>query len=63
LITSEIIELIRDGTSVAEIMSFGPTILPLDALMEGVARSSAQSRWKARFPDGTKLVIIHLSMR
>jgi urease gamma subunit len=31
LITSEVLELIRDGKSVAEILSIGPTILPLDA--------------------------------
>src|SRR5229473_8474000 len=37
LITSEILELIRDGKSVAEIMSVGPTILSPDAVMEGVA--------------------------
>src|SRR6266849_6384701 len=37
LITSAILELIRDGRSVAEIMSIGPTILPLNAVMEGVA--------------------------
>ena len=37
LITSEILEMIRDGRSVAEIMSLGATILPADAVMEGVA--------------------------
>ncbi len=37
LITSELLELIRDGKSVAEIMSIGPTILPLDAVMEGIS--------------------------
>ena len=35
-ITSEILELIRDGRSVAEIMSLGPTILAADAVMDGV---------------------------
>jgi urease gamma subunit len=35
LITSEVLELIRDGKSVADIMSIGSTILPLDAVMEG----------------------------
>jgi urease gamma subunit len=36
LITSEVLELIRDGKSVAEIiMSIGSTLLPLDAVMEG----------------------------
>jgi urease gamma subunit len=35
LITSEVLELIRDGKSVAEIMSIWSTLLPLDAVMEG----------------------------
>ena len=38
LITSEILELIRDGRSVAEIMSLGSTILAADAVMDGVRR-------------------------
>jgi len=35
LITADVLELSRDGKSVAEIMSIGPTILPLEALLEG----------------------------
>ena len=35
LITSEVLALIRDGKSVAEIMSIWSTLLPLDAVMEG----------------------------
>ena len=34
LIASEVLELIRDGKSVAEIMSIWSTLLPLDAVME-----------------------------
>src|ERR1700741_5323198 len=37
LITADILELIRDGRSVAEIMTLGAAILPVDAVMEGVA--------------------------
>jgi urease subunit gamma len=37
LITAEVLELSRDGKSVAEIMSIGPTILPLEAAMGGVS--------------------------
>jgi urease gamma subunit len=37
LITSALLELIRDGESAAEITSIGPTILPRDAVMEGVS--------------------------
>jgi urease gamma subunit len=35
LITADVLELSRDGKSVAEIMSIGPTILPLEAVLEG----------------------------
>ena len=50
LITSEILELIRDGRTVAEIMSLGATILPAEAVMEGVAEMMPRFKSKARFP-------------
>ena len=39
LLTADILELIRDGKSVAEIMSVGPSILPAEAVMDGVEAS------------------------
>jgi urease gamma subunit len=63
LITSEILELIRDGRSVAEIMSIGPTILPADAVMDGVADMVAEIQVEGTFPDGTKLVTVHNPIR
>ena len=57
LITSAILELIRDGKSVADIMSIGPTILPLDAMdatMEGVNEMIGEIQVEDTFPDGTK---------
>ena len=63
LITSEILEMIRDGRSVAEIMSLGATILPADAVMEGVAEMIAEIQVEGTFPDGTKLVTIHQPIR
>lgn len=63
LITSEILELIRDGRSVAEIMSVGRTILPRDAVMEGVPEMIAEIQVEGTFPDGTKLVTIHDPIR
>ena len=63
LITSEILELIRDGNSVAEIMSIGPTILPIDAVMEGVSEMIVDIQVEGTFPDGTKLVTIHQPIR
>ena len=63
LITSEILELIRDGKSVAEIMSLGSTILAVDAVMEGVADMIPEIQVEGTFPDGTKLVTIHQPIR
>ncbi len=56
LITSEILELIRDGKSVAEIMSIAQTILPSDGVMEGVGEMIGEIQVEGTFPDGTKLV-------
>jgi urease gamma subunit len=63
LITSALLELIRDGRSVAEIMSIGPTILRADAVMEGVAEMIGEIQVEGTFPDGTKLVTIHRPIR
>ena len=62
-ITSEILELIRDGHSVAEIMSLGSTILDVDAVMEGVPEMLGEIQVEGTFPDGTKLVTIHNPIR
>src|SRR5437870_7540999 len=59
MITSAILELIRDGKSVAEITSIGSTILPPDAVMEGVGEMIGEIQVEGTFPDGTKLVTIH----
>jgi urease gamma subunit len=63
LITSEILELVRDGKSVAEIMSIGPTILAADAVMDGVPEMIGEIQIEGTFPDGTKLVTIHNPIR
>ena len=63
LITSEILEWIRDGKSVAEIMSLGSTILDADAVMEGVPEMIGEIQVEGTFPDGTKLVTIHNPIR
>ena len=63
LITSEILELIRDGRSVADIMCLGATILPADAVMEGVADMIGEVQVEGTFPDGTKLVTVHHPIR
>ncbi len=63
LIASEILEMIRDGRSVAEIMSLGATILSADAVMEGVPAMIPEIQVEGTFPDGTKLVTVHHPIR
>jgi urease subunit gamma len=59
ILSAEIMEAARDGKSVAEIMSYGATILKRDDLMEGVAEMIHEVQVEATFPDGTKLVTVH----
>ncbi len=59
LITSEVLEGIRDGRTVAELMSFGTTILARDDVMEGVPEMIHSVQVEGTFPDGTKLVTVH----
>jgi urease gamma subunit len=62
-ITSEILEMIRDGRSVADIMSAGTAILSVDAVMDGVADMVGEIQVEGTFPDGTKLVTVHQPIR
>lgn len=59
LITSELLELARDGLSVSELMSAGKKILGPDDVMDGVAEMIHEIQLEATFPDGTKLVTVH----
>jgi urease subunit gamma len=59
LITAAILEGARDGRSVAELMSFGTTLLARSDVMEGVAELIPEIQVEATFPDGTKLVTVH----
>jgi urease subunit gamma len=63
IISAEILEAARDGKSVAEIMTFGATILKRDNVMDGVAEMIHDVQVEATFPDGTKLVTIHDPIR
>ncbi|GAA5337327.1 urease subunit gamma [Thermus antranikianii] len=63
LITAEILEGIRDGKSVAELMELGTQILTRDEVMEGVAEMIQEIQVEGTFPDGTKLVTIHNPIR
>jgi urease subunit gamma len=59
LITAEMLEAARDGKTVAEIMTFGATILKRADVMEGVSDMIHDVQVEATFPDGTKLVTVH----
>ncbi|QJD83719.1 urease subunit gamma [Cohnella herbarum] len=59
LITSAIMEGARDGKSVAEMMSYGTTLLTREQVMEGVPEMIHEVQVEATFPDGTKLVTVH----
>ena len=63
IITYEIFEGARDGRSVAELMSYGATILKRDDVMEGVPEMIHEVQVEATFPDGTKLVTVHNPIR
>jgi len=58
-ISAAILEGARDGRTVAELMSFGTTLLGRDDVMEGVPELLAEVQVEATFPDGTKLVTVH----
>jgi urease subunit gamma len=59
LITGHLLELARDGKSVAEIMSAGRTVLTRQDVMEGVSEMIPEVQVEATFPDGTKLITVH----
>jgi len=59
ILTAEIVEMARDGKSVAEIMTLGTTILKRDDVMDGIAEMIHEVQVEATFPDGTKLVTVH----
>src|SRR5258708_20792178 len=59
ILSAEIMEAARDGRSVAEIMTWGTTILNCDQVMDGVAEMIHDVQVEATFPDGTKLLTVH----
>jgi urease subunit gamma len=58
-ISAAIMEGARDGRTVAELMSYGATLLTRDEVMEGIAEMIPDIQIEATFPDGTKLVTVH----
>jgi urease subunit gamma len=59
LITAAILEGARDGQSVAQLMTYGSTIITRGDVMEGIPEMIPEIQVEATFPDGTKLVTVH----
>ncbi|MBU6230691.1 MAG: urease subunit gamma [Nodosilinea sp.] len=62
-ISAAILEGARDGRTVADLMSYGTTLLGREEVMEGVAEMIHEVQVEATFPDGTKLVTVHDPIR
>jgi urease subunit gamma len=58
-ISAAILEGAREGRTVAELMSYGTTLLTREDVMEGIAEMIPEVQIEATFPDGTKLVTVH----
>jgi urease subunit gamma len=63
ILSYELIEGARDGRSVADLMSWGTTILDRNDVMDGVPEMIHDVQIEATFPDGTKLVTVHEPIR
>lgn len=63
IIADEILEGAREGKSVAQLISYGSTLLTTDDVMPGVAELMPMLQVEGTFPDGTKLVTVHDPIR
>jgi len=59
LIATQILEFIRSGHTVAELMDLGRQLLGRAEVMDGVPEMLAEVQVEGTFPDGTKLVTVH----
>src|SRR5512146_420855 len=59
LIATQILELIRDGRRVAELMDVGRRLLGRRQVLPGVPELVSEVQVEGTFPDGTKLVTVH----
>jgi urease subunit gamma len=62
-ISSELMEMARDGKKVTELMQLGAGLLKKEDVMDGVADMVAEVQVEATFPDGTKMVTVHNPIR
>tara|TARA_B100001013_G_C24351815_1_gene340684 strand:- start:119 stop:421 length:303 start_codon:yes stop_codon:yes gene_type:complete len=58
-ISAAILEGAREGKSVADLMSYGTTLLKREDVMDGIPEMIHEVQVEATFPDGTKLVTVH----
>jgi urease subunit gamma len=58
-ICAAILEGAREGRTVAELMTYGTTLLTRDDVMEGIPEMLHEVQVEATFPDGTKLITVH----
>lgn len=63
LIATQLLEFIRDGKSVSELMDTGRKFLGRNQVMAGVPSMVAEVQVEGTFPDGTKLVTVHEPIR
>jgi urease subunit gamma/beta len=59
LIATQLLEFIRDGKRVAELMDLGRKFLGRNQVMPGVPEMITEVQVEGTFPDGTKLVTVH----
>src|SRR5215218_9722971 len=59
LIATQLLELIRDGKSVAELMDLGKRMLGRRQVMDGIPEMIHDVQVEGTFPDGSKLVTVH----
>lgn len=62
-ISAAILEGAREGRTVADLMSYGTTLLTREDVMTGVPEMIHEVQVEATFPDGTKLVTVHDPIR
>ncbi len=59
LLSAQLLEFIREGKSVPELMDLGKQILGLRDVMPGISAMVTEVQVEGTFPDGTKLVTVH----
>lgn len=62
-LTAAILEGVREGRSVSDLMSSGATLLTRNDVMPGVPEMLPELQVEGTFPDGTKLVTVHQPIR